>query len=933
MQTKPLSWSEIRKNATAFVKEWSGETYEKGEAQSFWTELLAVYGVRRRAVARFEAQAKRINGGTGFIDLFWPGMLIAEQKSAGKDLVAAEDQAMQYLNSVTEAEQPRYVITCDFATFRLRDLEAPPGEDPVVTFALEDLPAEAERFGFMAGYHKRAFGSEQQAEASIKAAQIMADLYIELEKSGYDEHESSVFLVRTLFALFADDSGLWERDLFLEYVETRTSPDGSDLGAQLSVLFQTLNRPEDKRLKNADELLLRFPYVNGSVFGEPISIPYFDRAMRDKLLAACHFNWGTISPAIFGSLFQAVKSKAARRELGEHYTTEENILKLIGPLFLDDLRQQFIDNQHKLPGLRKLLQDMGELRFLDPACGCGNFLIVAYRELRALELEVLVRIQELDRRAQQTALVMDEDDLVRVRMNHFYGIELEEWPATIARTAMFLVDHQANQDMSLKIGQSPGQLPLTESAQITVGNALRTGWNDVLPASNKVIVMGNPPFLGHVSRSEEQAEDLKAAWNTPKPGRLDYVTGWYAKSVHYFQGCDGGRWGFVSTNSITQGDQPARVFPAVFGGGWRIRFAHRTFSWSSEAPDAAAVHCVIIGFDRDVASAARLFSYIKAKGEPTESPARTINAYLVDGPNILVPGRSRRLSPDLPEVDYGSLPADGGNLIVERDEYAEVAADPVMKKYLRRFVGARELLRGENRWVLWLVDLDPSDVQKSQALRKRLEGVRRMRSESTLKSTRDKASTPHLFYFNGHPEEQYVCLPSTVSENRPFFTAALLDKDVIASNATSTAVDPDGFAFAVASSSMFITWQKTVGGRLKSDIRFAKKTTWNTLPLPPVDEDLRQQIIEAGRGVLDARGLRPERSLADHYNPLTMDPDLLRAHRALDRVVDKAFGCKIADPTEQDRQETLFARYADLTSAGQLDLKTETSRRRRSTAS
>lgn len=915
MQTKPLSWSEIRKNATAFVKEWSGETYERGESQSFWTELLAVYGVRRRAVARFEAQAKRIDGGTGFIDLFWPGMLIAEQKSAGKDLVAAEDQALAYLNTVTEAEQPRYVITCDFTTFRLRDLEAPPGEDSVVTFALENLPAEAERLGFIAGYQKRAFGSEQQAEASIKAAQIMADLYVELEKSGYDEHESSVFLVRTLFALFADDSGLWERDLFLEYIETRTSQDGSDLGAQLSVLYQTLNRPDDKRLKNADELLLRFPYVNGSVFGEPISIPYFDRAMRDKLLAACHFNWGTISPAIFGSLFQAVKSKAARRELGEHYTTEANILKLIGPLFLDELRQRFVNNQHKLPALRRLLQDMGDLRFLDPACGCGNFLIVAYRELRALELDALVRIQELDRRAQQTALVMDEDDLVRVRMNHFYGIELEEWPATIARTAMFLVDHQANQDMSLKIGQSPDQLPLTEAAQITVGNALRIDWNDVLPASEQVVVMGNPPFIGQYSKTGEQTADMKAAWGADYDGYLDYVTGWHAKANTYFRGIPRGQFAFVTTNSIVQGQPVPALFGPLKRDGWQIKFAHRTFAWTSEAPGAANVHCVIVGLSKGHPfGTARLFAYERSRGDAIEQPAKSINAYLVDGPWVLVEKLSRLLS-QLPPVAYGSKPADGGALIVEPDQESAFFCDPVAAKYLQPFVGARELIHGTRRWCLWLVDLDPADTGKSDLLRQRIEASKTFRTTSKASGDAFKLrDTPHLFRPNkNRPVVDYLCIPIHVSESRNYFPAARFTPNVISSNANFVASDPDGMALAVISSSMFITWQKTVGGRLKSDIRFSNTLVWNTLPLPEVDDDLRQTIIEAGGGVLAARALHPERSLAEHYNPLAMDPALLKAHRTLDRVVDKAFGCKVTDPTEQDRQETLFARYAELT--------------------
>ncbi|WP_272027152.1 DNA methyltransferase [Kocuria rosea] len=909
MHTKPLAWNEIRKNAAAFVNEWAGETYEKGESQSFWHDLFQVYGVRRRSVAKFEAQARRISGGNGFIDVFWPGMMIAEQKSTGKDLLAAEAQAMDYLTTVPDPEMPRYVVTSDFARFRIRDLEAPAGEEPA-TFALEDFPTECERLGFIAGYQKRAFGSEEQAAASVKAAQLMASLYEELEKSGYDEHQASIFLVRTLFALFADDSGLWERDLFLEYLEARTSPDGHDLGAALAVLYQALNKPADKRQSKADELIQRFPYVNGSVFGETIEIPYFDKLMREKLIAACYFNWGEISPAIFGSLFQAVKSKDARRALGEHYTTETNILKVIEPLFLDELRQRFINNQHSVRGLRKLQQDMGNLRFLDPACGCGNFLIVAYREMRALELDILKRLQELDPASAQ--MVLDASQVLHVKMTSFYGIELEEWPATIAQTAMFLVDHQANQDMALALGLAPEMLPLESSSTIVVDNALRTDWNSIVRASENVYIFGNPPFLGHKTRDKEQSDDLRYVWDTKNPGRLDYVTGWYRKALDYYQGIRGGRWAFVSTNSIVQGDQPERLFRPVFDDSWRIRFAHRTFAWTSEAPGAAAVHCVVIGFDKEKSPAPRLFDYSDSRGTPTESPARVINGYLVDGPNVLIGGRSKALSAQLPDVVYGSLPADGGNLIITPEQYDEVMADPHMAKYVRPYMGAKELLHGSKRWCLWLIDLDPADVDRSSALRQRLEGVRRMREASNLESTRQMAAMPHHFYFNGHPEQSYLCIPAHVSEARRYYLAQRFDGEVISSNANSTAVDSDGFAFALISSSMFITWQRTVGGRIKSDLRFSKKLVWNTLPLPPVDQAMRQNIIDAGKGVLAARQSHPEKSLADHYNPLAMEPFLVKAHHKLDTVVDRAFGAKRTCAMERERQEILFTRYAEI---------------------
>ena len=909
MQTKPLSWDQIRANAATFVHEWAGESYERGESQSFWTDLFAVYGVRRRAVARFEARARKADGGGGFIDVFWPGMLIAEQKSLGKDLQTAEDQALAYLANVPEAEQPRYVITCDFETFRLRDLEAAAGaEDAVIEFPLVDLPTEAERFGFIAGYQKRTFGSAEQAAASVKAAQLMADLYVELEGSGYDEHEASVFLVRTLFALFADDSGLWERDLFLEFIQTRTAEDGSDLGAQLTALFQVLNRPVNKRMAGTDELMLRFPYVNGSVFGEAVSIPYFTSSMREKLLAACHFNWGSISPAIFGSLFQAVKSKEARRELGEHYTTEENILKLIGPLFLDELRAEFVANIHSRPGLRKLQDRMGGMRFLDPACGCGNFLIVAYRELRALELQILVRLQELSGKQAQTSLVMDEDERVRVRMSHFSGIELEEWPATIARTAMFLVNHQANQDMSLKIGVSPEQLPLTESAHIVVGNALRMDWNEVVPASEHVYVMGNPPFIGQYTKTAEQTADMKAVWGADYDGYLDYVTGWHAQAMHYFAGQPVGRFAFVTTNSIAQGQPVPALFGPLRREGWSIPFAHRTFAWTSEAPGAAAVHCVIVGLSKGVSSkGARLFSYERPQGHPVEEPVTGISPYLVEGPWVLVSKRSKPLA-NLPAAVKGSQPTDGGNLIVEAAAHEEVAADPAAAKYLRRYVGARELIHDTPRWCLWLEDLDPADLAHSRVLRERLEAVRLFRSDSTKQATRDLAASPHLFTERRAPRTDYLCIPRHVSETRAFFTAARFGPEVISGDANFVVVDPDGVAFAVISSSAFIAWQRMVGGQIKSDLRFSNTLVWNTLPLPEISETDRDKLIEAGAGVLAARAEHPERSLAQHYAPLAMDPALVKAHQRLDRVMDGILGLR-PGADEKERQTRLIELY------------------------
>jgi hypothetical protein len=914
---KSLSLNEIRNRAARFALEWADAPGdERQDAQSFVRDLLGVYGITKTRAAFYEKRSRRSStGAQGYIDALIPGVALIEMKSAGKDLAEAERQALDYIDALSDPEVPNWVITSDFRRFRILDLAAE-GDD-VLEFDLAELRDHADRLAFFAGYGQRAFGSKEQERASIDAARLMASLYEALGGSGYDDHEASVFLVRTLFALYADDAGVWERDLFLEFLETRTAEDGSDLGPQLSLLYQVMGREPQRRQTNLDELIKRFPYVNGGIFEEPLSIPSFERTMRERLLAAAMFNWSEISPAIFGSLFQAVKDKKARRELGEHYTTETNIQKLIGPMFLDELRQRFADGFHDAKGLRKLRDDMGRMRLLDPACGCGNFLVVTYRDMRALDLEILQRLQQLGS-ADVTLAFVDED--LPVRLSSFHGIELEEWPARIAATAMHLVDHQANKAMELALGQAPEALPLDKIETIVVGNALRVDWTSVVPPTTSLHVMGNPPFLGHASRSEEQAQDLRDAWHRKDIGRLDYVTGWYAKSLDLFarDGYDG-QFAFVSTNSITQGEPVPALFGAVFGAGWRIKFAHRTFAWTSEAPGAAAVHCVVVGFDRATSSAAWLFDYDELRGEPHRVPVKHgINGYLVDGPRVLVEQRSRGpIGSDLPPMVFGNVPRDGGHLIIERDVAQEFASDPVATKYLRRYLGARELIHSEMRWCLWLVDLDPGDLAKSQRLKSRIDAVRTWRLESKAKQARDAAATPHLFWYRSHAEIPHLMVPSVSSENRLFLPAGRFGPEVISSNLNYTAEDPDGLAFAVISSSLFMTWLRTTGGKLESRLRFSNTQVWNTFPLPALSSAQRSAMIAGGQTVLDARALRPERSLADHYNPLAMAPELLQAHRKLDAAVDAVLGLK-GSVDELDRQRALFESYERMIAAGQL---------------
>ena len=755
----------------------------------------------------------------------------------------------------------------------------------------------------------------------------MADLYEALDGSGYSDHEASIFLIRTLFCLYGDDAGLWERDLFTEFLDTRTHEDGSDLGAQLALLYQTLNTPTERRQSTLDELISRFPYVNGGIFAEPLSIPSFSSAMRDELMRACAFDWSGISPAVFGSLFQAVKSPQARRELGEHYTSETNILKTLGPLFLDDLREHFAEHTHDLTKLKELRQELRELRIMDPACGCGNFLVVAYRELRRLDTEILVRIRELelarkDNDEFQATMFFDdrgEHAEIMVQLDHFFGIEIEEWPARIAQTALHLAHHQANREMERLLGQAPSILPLSTSAHITIGNALRTDWTQVCPPSPTVRIVGNPPFIGQSMRSEEQTDDLRVVWGDAYDGYLDYVTGWFIKASQYFQSVPrGGRFAFVSTNSIAQGTPVAALFRPLLEGGWRIRFAHQTFAWSSEAPEAAAVHCVITGFDRGAPhekAPALLFTYSSPKSQPEVAPVEHISPYLIEGANIFIEARTSPLSPVLPDVRFGSKPADGGNLIVGMEDYRQFLEDPIASKYLRSFRSARDLLYGLNRWCLWMAgsNFDSRDIQRSLLLKERVSACKEFRLDSRKKATNESAKTAHLFQENHQPTVPFVAIPRVLSESRHFYTVAHLDEETIASDALFTAVDPDRFLFAIISSSMFITWQKAIGGRLESRLRFSNKVVWNTLPLPEVSDKQRTAIITAGQGVLDARAEQPGVSLADMYNPLAMAPSLLKAHRVLDSVVDPAFGAKKALGTNEERLALLFKRYQEMT--------------------
>ena len=770
------------------------------------------------------------------------------------------------------------------------------------------------------GKVRKAFDTEAQNE-SKRASKLMASMYAAVERAyprtveaKVRDHEISVTLARILFLMFGDDTEMWHTDAFRNVIQHETLPDGSNLAHVLNDLFTFLNTAKPGTVPNGFE---GFKYVNGGIFEEKIELPPLGKDFRAAILDACAVDWSNISPAIFGSMFQSVRDAETRRALGEHYTSEENILKTLEPLFLDELRQELAaalareTSQKKINALNNLWDRLGNIRFLDPACGCGNFIIVAYRELRALELEVMTAVADLRVAPGSSTLAADWTRLLKVTLDHFYGIEIDEWPARIAETAMFMMDRQCDLKLRERFGQAPERLPIQHEATIVVGNALRIPWERVVAPGPDVFVAGNPPFLGHGSRTDAQSQELRDLWNRDDIGRLDYATGWYAQALHFFGELEG-RWSFVSTNSLTQGEPVPTLFAAVFAHGWRIRFGHRTFPWESEAAKAAAVHCVIIGFDKVRRRTADLYDYDQRGVLLSQTAVPQINAYLVAGPNVLVEQRRKPLSEMVYPFGFGSRPNDGGAFVLDDELLALAHADPVAQRYVRPFVGAREVVQGQPRWVLWLRDASAEEIQESEFLSKRVALCREHRLASKRAGTREWADRPHLFDFDSQPAHSYVAVPGVSSEHRPYYLAARFDCHVIASNAAFTATDPDGLLFALVSSSMFIAWQRTVGGRLKSDLRFSNTVVWSNFPVPVLTGDLRASIVDAGRRIESARAQAPSTSLADLYRPTRLPPELRSAHEHLDAVVDLAFGAPPDSSSMAQRQAVLFSRYEEL---------------------
>ena len=944
----PLSWNEIRNRAHEFSKRWEHETSEDAEAKPFWTEFFNVFGLDRKRVASFEEPVKKLGDRQGYIDLFWKGVLLVEHKSRGKDLDKAYNQALDYFPGIKERDLPKYVLVSDFARFRLYDLEAEPaptgggqGGGAFYEFNLADLHKRIKHFAFIAGYRTQTIAP--QNPVNIKAAERMGKLHDALKAANYEGHPLEMLLVRLLFCLFAEDTGIFQpASAFRAWIEERTAPDGSDLGPQLAQLFQVLNTPEDRRAKMLDEQSAAFPYVNGKLFEEMLPIASFDLAMREAMLDCCALDWSAISPAIFGALFQSIMDAKARRNIGAHYTSEENILKLIQPLFLDALWEEFNrakGNKNKLFEFHKKLRT---LTFFDPACACGNFLVIAYRELRKLELEVLRTVHE-----GPGSRFLDIHQEISVDVDQFFGIEIEEFPAQIAQVAMWLMDHQMNVRVSEEFGMYFARIPLKTSPHIVNGNALRIEWNGVLPAEQCSYVLGNPPFVGAKFMDDAQREDAQLVFSDIKSGGLlDFVAAWYVKAARYIrtpsplqgEGWDGGgnvanstvttpslalplqgggnkvQVSFVSTNSITQGEQAGVLWGWLLAQGIHIHFAHRTFQWSNEARGMAAVHCVIIGFGAFDTEKKTLYEYDDIRGEAHAVVVRNINPYLVDAPDVVLVNRQHPICA-VPEIGIGNKPIDSGHYLFTPEEKTEfLSHEPKAAKWMRRWIGADEFINNYERWCLWLGDCPPDELRRMPETMKRVEAVRESRLASKSPPTQKLAVTPTRFHVENIPNTPYLVIPEVSSERRSFIPIGFMQPDTLSSNLVKIIPHATLYHFGILTSTMHMAWVRYTCGRLKSDYRYSAGIVYNNYPWPDESSDKQRTTIEAAaQAVLDARAQFPQSSLADPYDPLTMPPALVKAHQALDRAVDACYR-KAAFASDAQRVEFLFERYQQLTS-------------------
>ena len=911
-----LSWNEIGVRASQFVKKWRDASYASGETQSFYYDFFEVFGVSRRSVTRYEGYVRKLDNGAGYIELFWPGMLLVEQKRSGRDLKRAYSQASEYFDSLPKRERPRYVLASDFRLFELFDRD----EARDIAFRLDEFPNHVEKFGFIVGVEPRTF--RDQDAVNIQATEIVGALHDSLEEGGYRGSDLEWFLVRIVFCLFADHTGIFdERGAFAEFIETRTNRSGSGLGGYLTHVFQVLNTPEAKRPSVLEEDLARLPYVGGDLFQERRGVPAFGSAMRLQLLDACRFDWSKISPAIFGVLFQSRMDASQRRAQGAHYTTEQNILKVIEPLFLDDLKRELqqvkLLRRGRAQKLRAFQAKLGRLTFFDPACGCGNFLIIAYRELRSLEIEVIRELLVATGQLGQRRL--DATDLSVVNVDQFYGIETGELAVLIAKTALWMMDQILNNQLSLEFGETYVRIPLTKSPHLICGDALETNWADVLNPADCSYVLGNPPFGGFVQRGapkQGRTGEILAQLGATG-GRLDYVAAWFLKVGEYFRGRSA-RVAFVATNSITQGEQVSQFWPTLFERyGLEIAFAHRSFTWGSDARGAAQVHVVIVGLtDRKSAPAKRrLFLYENAKEDVEETTVGSISPYLIDAGRLrdphMVVERHRSPLSSFPAISVGTKPVDGGHYVLDRHQRAELLErEPGAARLIHPFLGGREHINGRKRWILVPSEASATELRSMPHLMRRVEAVRRYRAREAGNLGQSLSDNPLQFHVTVIPDAEFLVIPEVSSERRKYVPIGYLKPPVVPSNKLLVVENAKLHHFAILTSAMHMAWLRLTGGRLESRLSYSSGLVYNTFPVPRESARL-SQLAPYAQAVLDARTAHPGESLAALYDPDVMPQRLRRAHAELDRAVDRLY-CGSAFKSELDRVEHLLPLYEEL---------------------
>jgi hypothetical protein len=900
-----ISINEIRKRAYEFSKEYENETRERAEAQSFWNDFFLVFGVIRRRVATFEKPVTKVNGKKGSIDLFWKGKLVVEHKSMGEDLDSAYSQATDYFSKFDDDDLPEYVIVSDFKRFRIYNHE----DDTNKEFNLNELAKNIELFGFIYGQEKTIY--EDEDPVNIMAAELMGKLYDALKENGYVNNNLGILLIRIMFCLFADDTEIFEKKKFRYFLETKTKIDGSDVGQNLIHFFEILNTPQDKRQKNLDEELIKFDYIDGELFEEKIDIPNFDSKCREILLKCTHFDWSKVSPVVFGSLFQSVINKEERHKHGGFYTSEKNILKVIENLFLIDLEEEYETYKNNTKYLYNMLKKIGNFRLLDPACGCGNFLMIAYRELRRLQIKIHKQIRKLEGKTHQQLLSPDFN--FDLDVNSLYGIELFSFPSKIAKVGLWITDHLVNLEFKKELGNFPARIPLKKSANIIQGNALRLDWNNIITKNKLSFILGNPPFISKKERNNEQKEDMEIVCNKIKNFRLlDYVSCWYIKIADYIQDTKI-KVSLVSTNSITQGEQVGILWDYLINKKRIvINFAHRTFKWSNDLKGKASVYVVIIGFSLYNNTKKYIYEYPDPNKNPLKIKAKNINPYLIDFRNIFIFSRNKPLC-QVPEIHFGNMPNDDGNfLFTEKEKNEFIKQEPRAEKYLKIYVSADEFLNNERRWCLWLKNISPHELNKIPLIKERVIKVKEHRLKSKREATKKLALQPYLFAEIRQPKTNYILIPRHSSEFRDYIPIGFFNPEFIVADSCLSIPNASLYHFGILNSEMHMVWVKQICGRLEGRYRYSNNLVYNNFSWIKNPSEKEIKKIEKCVKIIFSVRKKQKCSLAEMYNQFSMPKELLNVHQKLNRIVDKLYRKK-SFKSDIERIEHLFELYEDYT--------------------